>query len=362
MSTLLSSIKNMKYSQREVDFILYNWSLINDEVDCPNNLSYLKYFFEYCLEEKKKIIDPSFLQKHRFLMNNEVISWFKDDLRAGLFLYAFIYFNYGKLNINLRVYGDFLKDIVISIDCSHEKNYGLNTSFVSQFFNSRSKALILKQALQFYGTYKTKPKDLNWLSNSDREQLDWATEYLQELGLLIQPFNFLASDAKENYLQICASIDALDLHTDLSSKINKTKDEKLDAVDTNMYLEGEIFVTPIIGQNFSHSNSGPVTQHANSTTPIKEDNLPKLVLKMQNPFHTGFENSELKVKILKNMRNAWNQKVFRDKKPVKSEKQLKLPYGYNKKLGEIAEAYDENMVDCLKQILDKEYDDVVPHK
>lgn len=366
MSTLLDEIKNMKYSQREVDFILYNWSLIDGEVDCPNNLEYLKSFFKYCLDEKKQTIDPTFLQKERFLIGDEAISWFKDDLRAGLFLYAFIHFRYNNLSLYLQIYDDFLKDLVMSIDCFHEKNYGLNTSYVSKLFSSRTKRLILRQAFHAYKNYKNKPKDLNWLNRNDKDQLDWAIEYLQELGLLIQPLNFLSANQKDSYTQICASIDALDLHPDLGSKItDKIKNKRSTCVnghDGHMYIQKEQCLVPVIGQNLLSNNDWFINQHGNPAKSIKQDNLPKLAFNSLDPFHTGPKSSEHKDKILSNMRNAWNQKVFRDKKPVKLEKQLKLPHGYNKKLGKIAEVYNVNLVNCLKHILDKEYNDVISKK
>lgn len=306
MSTSLDDLKWMKYSQREVDVILYNWSLVNDEVIYPNDLNYLKGLYTYCLDNGILVISNNFFQEKVPLVNNELISWFKDDLRAGLFLYTFIHFKHNHLELIARFYNDFLKDLVISIDCVRKSN-DLSDN---KLFNTIYKKYAIRDAFTFYKRYRTKSKDLSWLNCNNREQLDWAMEYLQKLGLLIQPYNFLPADNKESYIQICASIDALDLHPD-------------------------------------------------STTAIKVDNLPNQSFNDLHPFHTGYENSEYKEKILNNIRNAWNQKVFRDKKQVKLEKQIKLPYGYNKKLDKIAEAYGKNSVDYLKQILDKEYNDVI---
>lgn len=306
MSTSLDDLKWMKYSQREVDFILYNWRLVYDEVIYPNDLNYLKNLHIFCLDND--IVMPSnlFPRVKIPVVNYELISWFKDDLRSGLFLYTFIHFKHNHLELIARFYNNFLKDLVISIDCVSENNNLAN----SKFFNTIYKTFAIKDAFNLYKRYRTKSKDLSWLNCNSREQLDWAMEYLQRLGLLIQPYNFLPANNKESYIQICASIDALDLHP-------------------------------------------------NSTTAIEVDNLPNQSFNNLDPFHTGYENSEYKEKILSNIRNAWNQKVFRDKKPVKIEKQIKLPYGYSKKLDKIAEAYGENSVESLKKILDKEYNDVV---
>ena len=315
MPTSLDDLEGMKYSQREVDFILYNWSLVNDEVRYPNDLDYLKSFYIYCLSNDKLMINPSFFKRKRLVVDIELISWFKDDLRAGLFLSAYMYLKYKYLNFIIEFYNNFLKDLVFNIDFFHENINTIDKDVYSKSFVITAKTFAIRQAFYMYKFYKTKPRDLSWLNQNNREQLNWAMEYLQGMGLLIQPYNFLPADNKESYIQICASIDALDLH--------------------------------------------PPSSKAASSTATKADDLPNHSLTNLNTFHTGYKNSEHKEKILSNMRNAWNQKVFRDKKPVKLEKQIKLPYGYNKKLDKIAEAYGENAIDSLKQILDKEYKDVV---
>lgn len=347
MSTSLNDLKWMKYSQREVDFILYNWSLINDEVCYPNDLDYLKIFYINCLSNNKLIIDASFFQRKKLVVNIESISWFKDDLRAGLFLSTCMYLKYRYLNFLIDFYGDFLKDLIVSIDCFHKNTNTIYNDFDSKSFSIRDKNFSMRQAFYMYKYYKTKPKDLSWLNQNSKEQLDWAMEYLQETGLLIQPYNFLPADNKESYIQICASIDALDLHPDLSSKISKKKD------GNKKKSEREEMHVPISEQN-KYSND----RHSSNQSTKKLDNLPHHPYTNLDLFHNSGKNSEHKEKLVNNMRNAWNQKVFRDKKPVKPEKQLKLPYGYNKKLDRIAEAYGENAIDSLKQILDKEYTDI----
>lgn len=192
MSTSLDDLKWMKYSQREVDIILYNWSLVNDEVIYPNDLNYLKDFYRHCLHNKLSMICPTFFQGKIPVVKNELISWFKDDLRPGLFLYTFIHFKHDHLELRGRFYNDFLKDLVVSIDCVSRSNELLD----NRLFNTIYKTYAIKDAFILYKYYKTKSKDLMWLNYNNREQLDWAIDYLQRLGLLIQPYNFIPANNK----------------------------------------------------------------------------------------------------------------------------------------------------------------------
>lgn len=354
------NVRFVKYSQREVDFILYKWSLINDEVRQPNNLSYLNNFFEHCLNSKSKMIDPIYLERRKSLINDELIGWFKDDLRAGLFLYTYLHFRHKHLNLDLQIYDNFLKDLVVSIDCVSKEN----TIQDIRLFTYAHKMFAIRHASLFYKNYKTKSKYLSWLHRNDKEQIDWAIEYLQELNLLIQPFNFLSTDNTERYMQICASIDALDLHTDLSIKIiRNTNSKKNDNVDNLANDISEEESRLAFKDQDLHPNSRNIpSQQSKLNAVYNVKDLPINSFNKSDPFHAGAKNSEHKEKLLSNMRNAWNQKVFRDKKSVVPERKMKLPHGYNKKLEQIAEAYGSNAVDSLKQILDEEYDKAVLSK
>ena len=343
------STNKLKYSQREVDFIFHNLELDGkvSQHQYPHTLFELKAVIdsELRINMSEKVY---FFPKYTLVPDN-YMRWLKDDLRSSLWFYSFIIvWNKWEFNI-IPEHTIFPKDLILSFDIFHRN--GREHDFLCRNFLLFNKKNVMRNAIYFYNKYKTNHKYLNWLDKRNQEQMDWALDYLQEKELLINAPTFLPNNTKECYAQVCASLDALDLHSDLKSKLIDSQTTKAKNID----------------KPAQRSEQGMKSQEEQVIARNKEvDEASKKHRHNPNAFTTLVskvnQDTDAKRELIQRMRTAWNQKVFRDKKTVKPEKQLKLPHGYEKKLNVVAEAYGENMVNYLKVLIDKEYDKIKSEK
>lgn len=337
----------LKYSQREVDFIFRNLALDRKVSQYPHTLLDLKTVIdsEFKINMSEKVY---FLPKYTLVPDN-YIRWLKEDLRAALWFYSLlVIWHKWEFNIILE-HAIFPKDLILSFDIYYtdEREH----DFLCRNFLLFNKKIIIKNAIYFYNNFKTNHKYLSWLDKRNQEQMDWALDYLQEKGLLINAPTFLPNNTKDCYAQVCASLDALDLHSDLKSKLIDSQTRKTKNIDkpTQRSEQG------MMSQEKQWTSGDEVFDRALKKHWQNPKAFTTLVSKVN-------QDTDAKRELIQRMRTAWNQKVFRDKKTVKPEKQLKLPHGYEKKLNVVAEAYDENMVNYLKVLIDKEYDKIKSEK
>ena len=338
----------LNYSQREVDFIFHNLELDSKFSIYPHTLFYLK--IAIYKEFKINMSDKIYFFPKLTLIPDSYIRWLKNDLRAALWFYSFLILHC-KWDFYIIVeHNIFPKDLILSFDSQHKK---LNpNNFICRDFLLINKKRNMKKAISSYNELRTNHKYLFWLDRKNQEQMDWALDYLQEKGLLINAPNFLPNNTKECYAQVCASLDALDLHSDLKTKLidsQTTKAKNTDKSDQVSQQGMESQEKQVIRRNEEFDQASKTTHRQNPKA------FATLVSKVN-------KDSDAKRKLIRKMRTAWNQKVFRDKKTAKPEKKLKLPHGYEKKLNEVAESYGENMVNYLKVLIDKEYDKIKSEK
>ncbi len=351
--------KRIKYSQREVDFILYNLKLDDYDLTTPNNLSYLNETFDkyYTIDPSKKI----YLNPRYCLVSDESIRWIKDDLRAALWFYSFLVIRQRWEFEIIIEHAVFSKDLILSFD-SYHKRVGTR-GFICRDFNLLNKNRLVRIAMPLYSEYKTSHKYLIWLDRKDQEQMDWAIDYLQERELLINAPTFLSINTKECYAQICASLDALDLHPNLKEKLNdyqtaKAKNTSKDNQTSDQDVSSQEQQLISSNNNMVQAIRKTIDVNSDRNTYINEPKTKAYITLIREKYKV----SDAKKDVLMKMRTAWNQKVFRDKKTVKPEKRIKLPHGYEKKVKEISIAYDEEMVACLKRIIDEEYNQIKSEK
>lgn len=351
MSEYTYQLDRLIFSPREVDFILQNLEMDGHNVVTPNDADYLKKTYTDSNLDTGSI---SYFYPKRHLVTNDSIRWFKDDLRATLWFYAFLVIKQNYSLEFLSVHNIFVKDFVLTFDCYYgERNPNLRN--FSLLFKSRA----VKIALPYYNQCKTNRDHLSWLNESNKEQMNWALDYLQEKKLLINAPNFIPINTKECYAQVCASLDALDMHSDLQQKLDDSYPRDIKKVDKLDRVHNEIMgsqIKQVIERNEAFDQT-MTKNRGNSSIHKSSDNRTN-----HKAFRSLFDEvhvvSDAKKELLTRMRTAWNQKVFREKKPVKAEKNFKLPHGYEKKLNVVAQAYGEDMVTYLKQLIDKEYKDV----
>lgn len=353
-------------SQRVVNFLLYQLNIDYGDVGFPNTVDYLD---AYILDKQKidhLIITQPYFTHGSFLLPEESIHWLASDLRASIWFYAYMSVEEKDFNLSMCEYGDFQKDLLLGIDCSLSDKRPLKRSEWSYDLRRKKYTLIYAKAL--YSNFKTKVKHLNWLNPNDANQLQWAIDHLEEKNLLIKPPTFIPTINRDLYAQICASLDALDLF-EMSSYLNKEhiELENNEAVN-NEEEEKEKKITYVkmpFGQNVGTSrelidDDRIVTNDVEKPEiETKAAELQSHLNKQESPFEQVYSITDFKKQSLKSMRNAWNQKTSRDKEEKKRPPEFKLPHGYNKKLDKIAEKHGKNAIDSLKQILDKEYNDVV---
>lgn len=348
MNNNLTLTNRLKYSQREVDFIFHNLELDGNVLKQPRTLKYLDLTLDLELKidrSKKVYFFPQFT-----LVSNDYIRWLKDDLRAALWFYSFLIISCKWDFYITTEHTIFPKDLILSFDLYYRD--GNKNGFLCRDFFLFGKRNIMKNAIHFYNNCKTNHKYLSWLDRRDQEQMDWALDYLQEKGLLINAPTFLPSNTKECYEQVCASLDALDVHPDLKSKLIDSQTTKAKNTDKPVQVSQQGMQSQekqVIRRNEEFDQASKTTHRQ------KPKAFATLVSKVN-------KDSDAKRELIQRMRTAWNQKVFRDKKTAKPEKKLKLPHGYEKKLNEVAESYGENMVNYLKALIDKEYDKIKSEK
>lgn len=353
----MPKLKRLEFNQREVDFILQNIDRDNYEVILPNNADYLEQIYKnYELDT----LSLTYFNPALWLVSNDSIRWFKDDLRVSLWFYAFLVIKLEWQIELLSTYNIFTKDFVLSFDFYHGLNRpmpdGLRT-FATSF-----KARSIRMAAPYFNKCKTSRDHLRWLNENNKEQMNWALDYLQEKELLINAPNFMPANTKECYAQVCASLDALDMHSDLQQKLvdsysRETKESKKANTLGQIPTKG---MRPQTDQ-LIRGNRELDQEMNNSKTDIPRKNISNCRPNSEafkRLVHEVHEASNAKRELLTRMRTAWNQKVFRDKKPVKAEKKIKLPHGYEKKVKEISEAYGEDITSCLKRIIDAEYESI----
>lgn len=359
----------LKASQRIVNFLLYQLNVDYEDVGFPNTVDYLE---AYILEKQRidhMITNQPYFTHGSFLLPEESIHWLASDLRASIWFYAYMSIEEKDFNLSMCEYGDFQKDLLLGIDCSLSDKRPLKRSEWSS--DLRRKKYTLNYAKALYSNFKTKVKHLNWLNPNDENQLQWAIDHLEEKSLLIKPPTFIPFTNKDLHAQICASLDALDLF-EMSSYLNKEHIESINneaVANEEVEEEKEIrYVKMPFGQNVGTSkelidDDRIVTNDVEKIEiETKAAELQSHLNKQESPFEQVYSITDFKKQLLKSMRNAWNQKTSRDKEDKKRPPEFKLPHGYNKKLDKIAEAYGENAIDSLKQVLDKEYDDVINEK
>lgn len=353
-------------SQRVVNFVLYQLNIDYEDVAFPNTVEYLD---AYILDKQKvtqMITTQPYLIPRSFLLPEESIHWLASDLRASIWFYAYMSVEEKNFNLSMCEYGDFQKDLLLSIDCSLFDQRPLNRSNWS--FDLRKKKYTLNYAKALYSDFKTKVKHLNWLDPTDEKQIQWAVDYLEEKGLLVQPVTFIPTTTRDLYTQVCASLDMLDLF-EKSSYLNKeyidSEKKKIVAIEEVPKEKNIRYAKMLFGQNVGtekellDDDAVAIDEANEPEVETKSAELQFHINQQLSPFERVYNITDFKKQALKSMRNAWNQKTSRDKEDKKRLPDFKLPHGYNKKLDKIAEAYGENAIDSLKQILDKEYNVVV---
>ena len=209
--TKLNPKKDIKLilNQREVNIALNELWLKHYEVSLPNDLDYLNATCDKInLSEDDR--NDLIISSKSNVLPDESISWLQNDLRAALW---FDFYLYSKRDLNFPwrdFSADFLKNLIINFDL---QNYSSTNRDGSQYnhYNIEWKRDFMNEAKSLYIKVRTTLQDLEWLNEKNEKQILWAHSYLSTHGYLVQNPLFLCNDLSAYYMQICASLDALDI-------------------------------------------------------------------------------------------------------------------------------------------------------
>ncbi|MGO2302375.1 hypothetical protein ACT3QO_09680 [Psychrobacter sp. AOP7-D1-15] len=202
--------RNLKLTQRQVNIALNELTLDGYNVDLPNDLEYLNTTCNSLeLTESYRESLVSFSKSN--VLPDESIAWLKNDLTAALW---FDHYSY-KYKHNLSFFwgnysADFQNNLITCFDLTNIISLDRDGSEYHDY-NIEWKRNFMNEAKSLYNKVLTTPQDLEWLDRKSEKQIFWAHSYLSKYGYLIENPLFLSNDLSTYYIQICASLDALDI-------------------------------------------------------------------------------------------------------------------------------------------------------
>ncbi|OLF40772.1 hypothetical protein [Psychrobacter sp. Rd 27.2] len=219
----------LKLTQRQVNIALNELILDRYNVDLPNDLEYLNTACNSLeLTESYRESLVSFSKSN--VLPDESIAWLQDDLRAALWFDHYSYY-YNKDSFQWKNYSaDFQSNLITCFDLT---NIRLPHRDKAKLFDYKVewKRDFINKAKGIYNNIRTMPQDLEWLDSKNEKQILWAHSYLGTHGYLIQNPLFLCNDLSTYYVQICASLDALDTLNHRNSRSYKMSLFKKDVLN-----------------------------------------------------------------------------------------------------------------------------------
>lgn len=198
----------LKLTQRQVNIALNKLRIDGYNVDLPNDLGYLNATCnDLKLDESYR--DSLAIFSKANVLPDESIVWLQDDLRAALWFDHYSYYD-NKGSFQWKNYSaDFQSNLITCFDLT---NIRLPHRDKAKLFDYKVewKRDFINKAKGIYNNIRTMPQDLEWLDSKNEKQILWAHSYLGTHGHLIQNPLFLCNDLSAYYMQICASLDALD--------------------------------------------------------------------------------------------------------------------------------------------------------
>jgi len=236
-----SSLSKLNNRQRYI--LVYQMHLNRIDIAVDNNLDYLINKIQI-LEWNARKLNDYIEQCISLVIEDRYIGWLEKDLRAAIWFDKYWSNHRGRMGIEeFSFYANFETDFLKSFDVGrilneqeiihklkkNKENIILSKSILRDAplknhlkprpvrrkdDNSRQNRIkidFMTSAKKRYILDSASKKDLKWLDNNNEQQIDWAINYLEALDLLLRPHLFIASDSRDCYDQVCASIDAFSI-------------------------------------------------------------------------------------------------------------------------------------------------------
>lgn len=368
---------DLKLTPRETNLALYELSFNNIHIIVPNDLDYLKKSCK-SIQLNDSAIDSLILKIKSNIIPEDSVSWLTNDLRALVWFSAFLKLCQPSIPVESarNFYIDFEKNFITAFDCfSFEltENVGMG-----KYYHLDMKLRLVRMALTTYSSFKTKPRELDWLNESDEQQIMWAREYLENINLLLQPSLFYAINSSQAFAQVCASIDFLDFLANGQPPVisqvatsqphphshpqqqqqQQQPDNQLQAMQPDPRIETNIADYP--HQQFGNHEKMLIDMRAQQwneqwqalwNTNTNQNTIHGQQVNRYIP-KADTEPSLFKKDILRKMRNAWSQKKFRDKMDTDTAQEVLLGKRYTKKLDRLASTNKIDSISYLKLLID----------
>lgn len=232
-----------KLTSRQLYILVYEMHLNNIDIVINDNLDYII--------NKIQVLEWNALQLNKYIeqcislvIEDRYIDWIEKDLRAAIWFDK--YWSYHRYRMGIErfsLYTDFESDFLRSFDACRLLG---RQETANKLMNDQRKLILAKlifrdvlpekppepkssrhadnksrqnkikidfiiSAKNRYFLESASKKDLKWLDSKNEQQIDWAINYLEALNLLLKPHLFIASNSRDYYDQVCASIDAFSI-------------------------------------------------------------------------------------------------------------------------------------------------------
>lgn len=170
------------------------------------------------------------------IMPEAYLNWFKNDLRISLYLLELIEDSLKKERITLKGSDElltylrdylsidtlgFMKTTNGIMDMKHKLHLGDHKAW-----NYNQAISFLIGMKDFYLNNKVKDKEIRWIDSSNKEQVQYLCERMEDQKILILAQNFFPNNTKEMYSLLLASLDKLKNYVDLESEEYKNLSER----------------------------------------------------------------------------------------------------------------------------------------
>lgn len=201
--------RNLKLTQRQVNIALNELLLNEYNVHLPNDLEYLNNVCNSLeLEESYKETLVSLSKSN--VLPDESITWLQDDLRAALWFDNYVYHHHDREFHWGNYSADFQSNLIICFDLTNIILVDRD-GFEYYDYNIEWKRDFINEAKSLYNKIRTTIQDLEWLDKKNEKQILWAHSYLSKYDYLIYNPLFISNDLSTYYIQICATLDTIDI-------------------------------------------------------------------------------------------------------------------------------------------------------
>ncbi|WP_201583098.1 hypothetical protein [Psychrobacter jeotgali] len=392
-SHLKSCIEKLSY--RETNFILFGLRYDQPTTIVPGDNKYLLSLLNREPYKNSNIIQNICDLIHGKIVNDELFSWVKSDLRAAIWLESFYhnyYMDYSIPQAHFYFLNDFLDNLIFNIDITYftpqasntaqpqqsigpyvesRQGYALQEPYMGypapihqRFFRQTFPQQYYQHQQQQLQSTSSYPQSFQGVQQQPQHQLVPNQDDLQYGYRQPQQQQNLMSDDNNAYDQspffqfnfaVQEKINFLNQAKMVYIRIMTTrKDTKwLDKGNEDQiywaveYLkEHKVLIIP---PSFHPSSIDDIFDQICASLDAMDSYLYKL--------HQHYEVSMNKYLFISRMRKAWSQKKFRDKRDAESAQDLLLPKASKKKLLELSNNYGISSVEMLTSLIDSAYKD-----